>query len=465
MPSSYIMKTWIVDRLSRFVSRFEQMSSANKLPEAEVKPDPKGTVFTLPAKKGDSVVKSGERHGRLVTRLRKSGLDPQKLLDLALPGTTAKTVAKLRHRLILAGFFLFVVLPSATFSAYMFLWASDQYHSTTAFAVRSSNPVAATEILGMVMGGGGSESTTSNSYIVTDYIQSQAILEDLPQDIGIETIFTRESSDVLFAMGSDLPIEDRLSYWNSMVDVSFDATSGVIYVEARSFRPDDSVAIAEAVLERSEILVNKLSESNRRQTVRYAEEAVARAEARLKAIRKQMLAYRQETQEVDPEANAEIAAEMIAGLDQERASREAEKATLIGYLDKDSPRIRMLDQQIAALQGEIASVRKRLGTGVSITAETGDRRNNLSLRLADYSELAVEEEFAQQLYVTSLASLETARQEADNKSLYLATFIRPTLSEEAQYPSRFLYSLAFFLMSAGLWSVVVLLYYNVRDRT
>ncbi|UES56792.1 RkpR, polysaccharide export protein [Roseibium aggregatum] len=441
------------------------MSSANKLPETEVKPDSKGAIFTLPAKKEGSTAKSGERDGKLVSRLRKSGLDPQKLLDLALPNTTAKSVTKLRHRLMLVGFFLFVALPSAAFSVYMFLWASDQYHSTTAFAVRSSNPVAATEILGMVMGGGGSESTTSNSYIVADYIQSQAILEDLPEDIDLEAIFNRESSDFVFSMGSDLPIEDRLNYWNDMVDVSFDATSSVIYIEVRSFRPEDSVKIAEAVLERSEILVNNLSESNRRQTLRYAEEAVARAEARLKAIRKQMLAYRQETQEVDPEANAQIAAEMISGLDKERASREAEKATLMGYLDENSPRIRMLDQQIASLEGEIASVRKRLGTGGSATGETGDRRNNLSLRLADYSELTVEEEFAQQLYVTSLASLERARQEADNKSLYLATFIQPTISEDAQYPGRLLYSLAFFLVSAGLWSVVVLLYYNVRDRT
>ncbi|WP_133192691.1 RkpR, polysaccharide export protein [Labrenzia sp. 011] len=411
--------------------------------------------------------KTSDRDGKLVARLKKSGLDPQKLLDLALPGTTAKSVAKTRHRLILFGFFLFVALPSALFSAYMFFWASDQYHSTTAFAIRSSDPVAATEILGMVMGGGGSESTTSNSYIVSDYIQSQAILEDLPEDIDLQAIFNREASDFLFSMGTDLPIEDQLDYWNSMVDVSFDSTSSVIYVEVRSFRPEDSVTIAEAVLERSEILVNKLSEANRRQTVRYAEESVARAEARLKAIRKQMLAYRQETQEVDPEANAEIASEMIAGLDQERASREAEKATLMGYLDEESPRIRMLDQQIAALEGQITSVRQRLGTGgvPAGQTETGDGRDNLSLRLADYSDLAVEEEFAQQLYVTSLASLERARQEADNKSLYLATFIHPTLSEQAQYPGRFLYSLAAFLMLAGLWSVAVLLYYNVRDRT
>ncbi|WP_422374626.1 RkpR, polysaccharide export protein [Roseibium sp.] len=440
------------------------MSSAKKATEASKNASSRGAVLELPQKKSDIVPSKVARDSSLVERLKRKGLDPQKLLDLALPSSTAKSVTKFRHKLILVGFFLLVALPSAAFSAYMFFWASDQFHSTTAFAVRSSNPVAATEVLGMVMGSGSSDSTTSNSYIVTDYIQSQAILEDIADEVDLTGVFNREGADWLFRMGEDLPIEDKLSYWNGMVDVSYDSTSGVIYLEVRSFKPEDSVSIASLVLERSDILVNKLSESNRRQSVRYAEEAVARAEARLKAIRKQLLAYREETQEVNPEANAEIAAEMIAGLDQERATREAEKTTLMSYLDEDSPRIRMLDQQILALESEIATVRKRLGSGTSASG-SGDNSNSVSFRLADYSDLAVEEEFAQQLYVTSLASLEKARQEADNKSLYLATFIPPTLSEDAQYPNRLMYSLAVFFMLAGFWLVAVLLYYNVRDRS
>lgn len=441
------------------------MSSAKKAPEPSGPAPKMGEVCELPSSKPGNFPTPARKDVSLVERLKKKGLDPQKLLDLALPATTAKSATKFRHRLIYIGFVLLVVLPSAAFSAYMFFWASDQYHSTTAFAVRSSDPVAATEILGMVMGNAGGESTTSNSYIVADYIQSQAILEELSRDIDLPGVFNRQGADWFFRMGTDLPVEDQLDYWNRMVDVSFDSTSGVIYLEVRSFQPEDSVTIAGAVLERSEILVNKLSEANRRQTVRYAEEAVARAEARLKAIRKQMLAYREETQEVSPESNAVLAAEMIAGLDQERATRQAELTTLRSYLDEGSPRIRMLDKQIEALENEIAQVRQRLGSGTSATGGKADRRNNLSLRLADYSELAVEEEFAQQLYVTSLAGLEKARQEADSKSLYLATFIQPTLSEKAQYPSRLLYSLAAFLMLAGFWCVGVLMYYNIRDRT
>ncbi|WP_298982911.1 RkpR, polysaccharide export protein [uncultured Roseibium sp.] len=431
----------------------------------------KGAVYTLPQKHVADASRPVSKDASLVTRLRKAGLDPQKLLDLALPSSTSKSVTKLRHRLIIIGFLTLVALPSAAFTAYMFLWASDQYHSIAAFAVRSSEPVAATEILGMVLGGSGADSTTSNSYIVSDYLQSQAILEDLPNSINIDQIFNHSPHDILFRMGTDLPIEEKLTYWQSMVDVSYDSTSGVIYLEVRTFRPEDSVTITNSIIERSEILVNKLSETNRRQTVRYAEEAVAKAEARLKAIRKQMLAYRNETQEVSPEDNARLAAEMIAGLDQDRIVKETERTTLLTYLSPDSPRIRILDQQILALQSQIADVRKRMGSGVTALSKSptdipaAGSRAALSFRIADYEELALEEKFSQQLYITSLAGLESARQEADAKSLYLATFIKPTLSESAQYPNRLLYSLAFLLMLGGVWAICVLMYYNIRDRT
>lgn len=442
------------------------MSTAQKTPEETAGPVPKGEVFTLPTQKGNAVATPAVKDGKLVSRLKKSGLDPQKLLDLALPRSTSKSKTKVRHRLIVLGFLLFVALPSAAFTAYMFFWASDQYHSISAFAVRSSNPVQATEILGMVMGSPGGDSTTANSYIVGDYLQSQAILEDLPDTIDIQEIFSRGSADWLFRMGSDLPVEDKLDYWNSMVDVNFDSTSGVIYIEVRSFRPEDSVRISEEILNRSEILVNQLSEKSRRETVRFAEEAVAKAEARLKAIRKQMVEYRDETQEVSPEDNARLTAEMIAGLDLERAAKETELRTLLTYLDSESPRIRILQQQIEAIKSEIEKTRQRLGTGSAATGITrGDNSTALSFRIADYTELALEEEFAQKLYITSLASLEKARQEADAKSLYLATFIQPTLSESAQYPQRLLYSIAVFLMLGGFWMVTVLMYYNIRDRT
>ncbi len=429
------------------MSGSDKPATANNTAEAE------SSIVQMPQKAG-GVAPTKERS--IVERLKKSGLDPQKLLDLTLPGASGKASTKTRHRLIALGFALMVALPTMAFTFYMFFIASDQYHSVTAFALRSANQTPATEILGMVLDSGG-ESTSSNSYIVNDYLQSQAVIEDLPESVDLEAIYNRDNADWLFRMGTDLSVEEKLSYWNSKVDVDYDSTSGVIYIETRSFDPQDSLMLAQVILNRSEVLVNQLSLVNRKQSVKYAEEAVARAEARLKAIRKQMIAYREATQEVNPESNAEFAMEMIAKLDQDVVAKEAERATLSDHLDEDSPKIRLLTGEINALKSQLTKERQRLGGGSG--------RASISYRIADYSELALEEEFAQKLYTTALAGLEKSRQDADSKHLYLATFIEPTLSEAPQYPHRAIHSLSFFLLLLGVWIVCVLMYYNIRDRT
>lgn len=402
----------------------------------------------------------------MLDRLKSSGLDPQKLLDATLATNTRRSAKMMRRRALIASFVGMVLLPAIAISIYIFLIASDQYHSTTAFAVRNSQATPATEVLGMVLNTGG-ESTTSNSYILHDYLQSQAIVEDISKTIDLEEIFNNNGADWYFRMGKDQSIEDKVDYWNDMVSVNFDATSGVIFVEVRAFSAEDALKLSTLVLGQSELLVNQISESSRRQSVRFAEESVARAEARLKVIRKQLVNYREETQEVSPEENARIAAEMIGQLDQAVAAKETEKNTLMTYLDAESPKIRMLTREIESLRQQIDTERKRLGAGTFLTQNTGkeDKGRSISFRIADYSELALEKEFAEQLYTTALAGLEQARHEADAKHIYLATFIPPTLSEDAQYPDRYIYALCAFLLIFGVWIVCVLGYYNIRDRT
>ncbi len=52
---------------------------------------------------------------------------------------------------------------------------------------------------------------------------------------------------------------------------------------------------------------------------------------------------------------------------------------------------------------------------------------------------------------------------ASRESRYLATYIRPTLPQTAEFPDRWLnFGLAaLFLML--IWSVVILIYYSIRD--
>ena len=85
-------------------------------------------------------------------------------------------------------------------------------------------------------------------------------------------------------------------------------------------------------------------------------------------------------------------------------------------------------------------------------------------RSGDYEELMVEREFAENTYVSALASFEQAQVEARRQTRFLSPHIHPTLSVEPQYPQRALLSLGVFVLLTVGWAVLALIVYNVRDR-
>jgi capsular polysaccharide transport system permease protein len=84
--------------------------------------------------------------------------------------------------------------------------------------------------------------------------------------------------------------------------------------------------------------------------------------------------------------------------------------------------------------------------------------------IARYESLRVDQEFAEQTYRAALTAFDVARSNAARQSLYLATYIRPTLAQRAEYPERPLLTgltAAFLLL---VWSILALVYYSLRDR-
>jgi capsular polysaccharide transport system permease protein len=84
--------------------------------------------------------------------------------------------------------------------------------------------------------------------------------------------------------------------------------------------------------------------------------------------------------------------------------------------------------------------------------------------IEEYQALELERQFAEKSYLSALAARDVAMAEAQRQSRYLATHISPTLAETAEYPRRVLLMLmisGFLLLS---WSIMVMIYYSLRDR-
>ena len=102
-----------------------------------------------------------------------------------------------------------------------------------------------------------------NAYIVTSYIQSRAIVDDLSKTLNLREIFRRPEADFWARLKRNAWIDELTDYWKSMVSTYIDAPSGIVTLQVRAFRPDDAVALAKAVLTLSETLVNRISDRAR----------------------------------------------------------------------------------------------------------------------------------------------------------------------------------------------------------
>jgi capsular polysaccharide transport system permease protein len=85
-----------------------------------------------------------------------------------------------------------------------------------------------------------------------------------------------------------------------MVAVYNDTGTGLLDIEVQAFAPEDSRAIAQAIYEESQTLINRLSDIAQEDRTRHAREELDTAELRLTEARVAMTRFRNETQIVDP---------------------------------------------------------------------------------------------------------------------------------------------------------------------
>ncbi|WP_310619171.1 lipopolysaccharide biosynthesis protein [Flexibacterium corallicola] len=391
------------------------------------------------------------------------------------PLTRASQFAALRpqqkRRLLLAlSFLVFVLIPGLLSAGYFLVLASDRYSSTVGFAVRGMDGSAGGgDFLGALTGLTNIGTTTTDSYILLNYLTSREVVERLIHDISITEKFSRPEIDFLYRVNPDETIEKLVDYWSWMVSTSYDNTSSIIEVEVQAFNPKDAKNIAELILQYSSNLVNKLSKDARKDAVQFAKEELSRAELRLRIIRERMLKFRVTKNSLDPTRNAEVQMNLVAELERELISLRSRISTLRGTIDENSPSMRQLRRQEAALLEQITLKRTSLPEETESTRglflnESSDDSKKLPNLLANYEELIIEQQFAQGAYTAALSGLEQSRIEADRQQRYLAVFQAPSPAQEAEYPRRVVNTLLIFITLLAVWTLGVLIVYSIRDH-
>jgi capsular polysaccharide transport system permease protein len=385
---------------------------------------------------------------------------------LALPrfAFLEDVVPRLKASPLLASFIAVVLVPAFAALVYFVLIASDQFAAQARFAVRQIDIGSSDSTASVDNSASGSTDVNfsftapgQNAYIVTSYIQSRAIVDDLNKTLNLREIFRRPEADFWARLKRNASIDELTDYWRSMVSTYIDAPSGIVTLNVRAYRPDDAVALAKAVLTLSEALVNRISDRARRDAMESSEQEVRRTFEMTQSALADLRQFRDNSGIIDPvQAGTEIG-KLLLPLLTEKIRLESNLFVASRDLDETAPTVKAMKSQLDATEKQIADLRGKL------TNSDGDNRT-LAASLAKFEQLDLKRQFAEKLYTLAQADLDRARLRAERQSVYLTVFVPPSLPEESRYPRRTAFPILIFLGLIILWSIGAMIVASVEDH-
>ena len=361
-------------------------------------------------------------------------------------------------------FFLLVIVPTLIVAVYFYLIAAPQYVSETRFVVHSrgsdggAQAAAMRAAAGAALGGLGGGASSSETNSIRDFLSSLDAVMQADEKLDLVALWRRPEADFLARLWFTEP--ERLArFYNQMVSVALDPSTSVTTLRVRSFRPEDSKALAETLLSAAEALVNRLSERMRNDTLQAARHEVEISERRVQGSSTALIRFREQEKELDSAGAVQAAVVLRGQFEGSLAQARAELTERLQFMRPDNPALQATRNRIDALERQIAAERSR---HTDTSSNLGGAI--LASQLAEYERLMLEREFSNKQLASATAGLEVARMEAQRQQMYLSRIVQPNLAVYALYPRKFINVVSIFLGLAIAYGIGWLLIVGMREH-
>lgn len=370
-----------------------------------------------------------------------------------------------RHWGVVLSFLFMVVAPTIAAGWYLWERATDRYISSAAFSVRNEETGSAFELMGGVVNLGGSSSADND--ILYDFIQSQEMVALIDAQIDLRSLWAKADPavDPVFAYHPPGTIEDMVAYWNRMVSIYNDSSTGLMYLEVQAFAPEDATRLAQLIYDESSVMVNRLSDIAQDDSTSFARVELEESVERLKAARSAMTLFRTRHQIIDPSSDMQSQIGILASLQSELATTLIDLDILRPTTAANDPRIVQAERRIEVIEARIAEEKAKFGIGDGGTgAEATTDDQGYAGLVGEYEGLVVDLQFAEQTYAAARATFDSTMSATRKKSRYIAAHVQPTLAERADYPQRIMLLAIVALFAFLTWALTVLISYAIKDR-
>ncbi|MDB5750656.1 MAG: chain-length determining protein [Ramlibacter sp.] len=374
---------------------------------------------------------------------------------------SARVVSWLRHEMAPAIFgrrIIGAALIAATLAAvYWLALASDRYVSDAHVIIqRTDLPSGQGMDLGSILMGAGGASRV-DQLLLRDHLRSVDMLRKLEDTLRLRAHYSDTSRDLFSRMWrKDASIEWFHRHYLGRTSIEYDDYAGVLIISAQAYDPKTAHAIAAMLVAEGESFMNKMAHDLARAQVGFLEQQVAQMNQRALTARRAVLEFQDRKGLASPQASAESIAAIVARLEGTRTELQTQRSSLLTYLVPEHPNVVMLNQQLAAVERQIAQEQARLA------APTG---RTLNRTVEEMQRLEMDAVFAQDVYKTALVALERGRVEATRTIKKVSALQSPTMPEYPMEPRRVYNALVFLIVAMLLAGIAQMLLSIMRDHT
>ena len=354
---------------------------------------------------------------------------------------------------------VFVLLPCLASAIYLFVFASDQYVAETRFMVRQTAPLLGSGFDGLSTGENsskkaGSESGVSvpgmtgalkiggeDAEIVASFIHSRAVIDDVSRTIDVRAIYQRPEADFWARLPHDASVEDLTKYWERMVMVNIESTSGILTVKVAAFRREDALQLAQAIIKSSEALVNQLSLKVRTDMMLTAEDEMRRSEGQVRSALTNLTSFRNSSRVLDPAQSAEASSKLLIELMTAKIEAESQVFVAERVQGPNAPGMATLRDKLASINSHIDQIKDEMAGSKAMST-------NMASTVAQFETLELKKQFAEAMYKFASNGVERARIASERQQVYIEVFQQPSLPQDYTFPERWadLVLIAFALM-------------------
>lgn len=353
-------------------------------------------------------------------------------------------------------FGIVVALPTLIAACYYLIIASPRYVSESHFVVQRAGQGAPAG-LGLALSGVGLNATSSDAFIVHEYIRSRSSLEYLKTKFNIDRVFSPAVADPLSRAvhpWSSKTNESRYKGVQRFITVGYDSTTGISTIRVEAFTPRDAQAINLALLDGGEDIVNSMNERASASAVEDARKTVAEATERLQNAQDALTSFRNSQRFVDPEMTASEHSEIIGRLSGEIATLEAQLRQTRTEAP-DSPLLPTLQRRLDAYRTQLEQERAKVAGGAS----------SLAPKLGAYEALVFERDLASRTLTAANQAFENARIDARRQHLFLDRVVNPDRPDKAIQPKRLISILTILAASLLIYGCGFLIWAGMREHS